>query len=132
MQAFNLNEMAERLSSYDAPHVEVAGQRVSSIRVFETARTQSELWRLTPGQHIPPHQHSGIDDVFFCIRGEGTVRTWDADGRVVEHALLPGSVILVEPNTPHEVSCSADDLCYVLLQAPKELYDVAEYKTESE
>lgn len=95
--------------------------------MYETARSQAELYLLRPGQRIPAHQHSAIDDVFVGVRGRGRIRVWDADGEHMDHAVEPGSVLVVEPGSPPEVSCDGDEFCYVLTQSPKDEYDSVSY-----
>ncbi|HLY24601.1 MAG TPA: cupin domain-containing protein [bacterium] len=107
--------------------IEVAGQRIACATLFETSRSQASVFRLRAGQRIPAHTHSAIDDIFFGVRGRGRIRTWDEHGAARDQALDPGTVVLVEPETPHEVSCAEDEVCYVLLQAPKERYDSHHY-----
>ncbi|HKV46253.1 MAG TPA: cupin domain-containing protein [bacterium] len=126
MDPYDLNQAADRLAR-GGPTIDVEGQQIACAPLFETARSQAALFRLRPGQRIPAHRHSAIDDIFFCIRGRGRIRTWDAGGAAVDHPVEPGAVFLVQPETPHEVACAGDEFCYVLLQAPKELYDSHAY-----
>lgn len=119
---FDLKQAAARLEQ-GSPTIEVAGQRIACAILFETSRSQAAVFRLRPGQRIPAHTHSAIDDIFFCLGGLGRIRTWDAGGVAHDHSIEPGTVFLVEPETPHEVSCAGGEFCYVLLQAPTERYD---------
>jgi quercetin dioxygenase-like cupin family protein len=123
---FDLNRAIEDLE-HGGSVIEVEGQRIACVQVLETARSQAALFRLGPGQRIPAHTHSAIDDIFFGLRGHGRIRTWDRQGAPRDHPIEAGTVFLVEPETPHEVSCAGDEFCYVLLQAPKELYDSHHY-----
>ncbi|GEM_PF-2089510 len=107
--------------------IEVEGQQIARTVLFETAQSQAAVFRLGPGQRIPAHTHSAIDDIFFCVGGQGRIRVWDADGAPHDHAIAPGVVFVVPPETPHEVSCAGGEFCYVLLQAPKERYDNRRY-----
>jgi quercetin dioxygenase-like cupin family protein len=122
----DLNHAAEELAR-GGPTIDVAGQRIACAPLFETARSQAALFRLLPGQRIPAHRHSAIDDIFFCVRGRGRIRIWDAAGTARDHPIEPGAVFMVQPETAHEVACAGDEFCYVLLQAPKELYDSHAY-----
>jgi quercetin dioxygenase-like cupin family protein len=124
----DLNALVGRLRSGEVPPVEVGGQPILCVAVYETARSQAELYLLRRGQKIPAHRHSAIDDVFVGVEGRGRIRIWDADGNHADHAIEPGSVVVVEPGTPHEVACAGDEFCYVLTQSPKEHYDLAPYK----
>ena len=114
---FDLTQAIARLEP-GGSMIDVEGQRIACATLFETSRSRAAIFRLRPGQRIPAHTHSSIDDVFFCVRGVGRIRTW---------AVEPGMVFLVEPGTPHEVSCAGDEFCYVLLQAPAEQYDSRHY-----
>ena len=125
--AKDLNGLVELLDSGGVAPVEVDGQQILCVTVYETARSQAEMYLLRPGQRIPPHKHSAIDDVFVGVRGLGRIRTWDPASRAVDHLIEAGSVLVVEPGNPHEVSCAGDDFCYVLTQSPKEQYDSVSY-----
>jgi quercetin dioxygenase-like cupin family protein len=123
---FDLTQAIARLEP-GGSMIDVEGQRIACATLFETSRSRAAIFRLRPGQRIPAHTHSSIDDVFFCVRGVGRIRTWDTGGVPHDHAVEPGMVFLVEPGTPHEVSCAGDEFCYVLLQAPAEQYDSRHY-----
>ena len=122
-----LNALVGLLDSGAVTPVEVDGQPILCVSVYETARSQAEMYLLRPGQRIPPHKHSAIDDVFVGVRGRGRIRTWDAAGKVIDHMIDAGTVLVVEPGNPHEVSCAGDEFCYVLTQSPKEEYDSVSY-----
>ena len=128
MEPQDLNALVGRLRSGEVSPVEVAGQPILCLPVYETARSQSELYLLRGGQKIPAHQHSAIDDVFVGIAGRGNIRIWDAHGKHADHAIQSGWVLVVEPGTPHEVSCDGDEFCYVLTQSPKEHYDITTFE----
>lgn len=125
--AKDLNGLVELLDSGEVTPVEVDGQQILCVSVYETARSQAEMYLLRPGQRIPSHKHSAIDDVFVGVRGRGRIRTWDPAGSAVDHLIEAGSVLVVEPGNPHEVSCAGDEFCYVLTQSPKEQYDSVSY-----
>ncbi len=108
--------------------VNVAGQQIACSSLFDTPRCEAALFRLRPGQLIPAHTHAAIDDVFFGLRGRGRIRTWDARGVPHEHPVEAGTMVLVEPETPHEVACAGDEFCYILLQTPKDRGDHHAYR----
>ncbi|HZQ49762.1 MAG TPA: hypothetical protein VFB69_05605 [Candidatus Dormibacteraeota bacterium] len=120
----NLDELVERLRSGAVEPADVDGQPILSVRVYETERSQAELYLLRRGQRIPAHRHSAIDDVFLGVRGRTQIRTWDPSGAHVDHVLGPNAVVVVEPETAHEVSCVEDEAAYLLTQSPKEHYDI--------
>lgn len=120
----NLDELLASLRSGRVAAVDVAGQPILCTAVYETDRSQAEIYLLRPGQKIPAHVHSEIDDVFLGVSGRGLVRTWGAGGHATDQTVVAGTVVVVEPGTPHEVSCSGDEFGYVLTQSPKERYDI--------
>ena len=122
-----LDSLVDLLHSGSVAPVDVNGQPILCVSVYETARSQAEIYLLRPGQRIPPHMHSAIDDVFVGVRGRGRIRTWDAAGEPIDHIINAGTVLVVEPGNPHEVSCAGDEFCYVLTQSPKEQYDSVSY-----
>ena len=96
--------------------------------VYETERSQAELYLLRRGQRIPAHHHSAIDDVFLGVRGRALIRVWDASGAHADQVLEPGALVVVQPGTAHEVSCLEDEAAYVLTQSPKEQYDIHRFQ----
>jgi quercetin dioxygenase-like cupin family protein len=125
--ARSLNELADLLASGSVPPVVVEGQPILFVSVYETPRSQAEMYLLKDGQRIAAHKHSAIDDIFLGVRGRGRVRTWDASGKATDRVVEAGSVVVIEPGTPHEVSCAGGEFCYVLTQSPKEQYDNVSY-----
>jgi len=130
---FDLNQAIKRLQQDGAAADRELGRSESNpeiafVPLFETARSRARLYRLRPGQRIPAHTHNFIDDIFYCVRGEGRIRTWDSGETVRDHSIEPGTVFLVEPETPHEVSCQGDEFCFVILQTPRERYDFVAHK----
>lgn len=120
----NLEALVAKMRSGGVEPADVAGQPILCAPVYETQRSQAELYLLRPGQKIPAHVHSAIDDVFVGVSGRGLIRTWDAAGNQTDHSVVAGSVVVVEPGTAHEVSCAGDEFGYVLTQSPKESYDI--------
>ena len=123
----DLNALVHLLDSGGVAPVEVDGQQILCVSVYETLRSQAEMYLLRSGQRIPPHKHSAIDDVFVGMRGRGRIRTWDGAGKPVDHTIEAGSVLVVEPGNPHEVSCLGDEFFYVLTQSPNDEYDNVSY-----
>lgn len=119
-----LQTLVESLRSGDVAPVDVDGQPILAVQVYETDRSQAELYLLRTGQRIPAHRHSAIDDVFLVLEGRGRIRIWDSDGKQFDHVVERGAVMVVEPGTAHEVSCDGDEFVYVLTQSPKEHYDL--------
>ena len=64
-----LTALVDLLDSGAVAPVEVDGQPILCVSVYETARSQAEMYLLRPGQRIPPHKHSAIDDVFVGLGG---------------------------------------------------------------
>ena len=127
-----------RLSSIDLPKlaagldngsvagtkIEVAGQEITIADVLTTDQTQVVLYSLRNGQNIPAHRHTAIDDIFLGVRGRGRVKTWDEKQVQSDHPIQAGSIYAVAPGTVHELVSESDDFAYVLMQFPKEDYDL--------
>jgi quercetin dioxygenase-like cupin family protein len=113
----DLNALVHLLDSVGVAPMEVDGQAILCVSVYETSRSQAEIYLLGLGQRIPPHKHSAICAVFVGIRGRGRIRTWDGAGTPVDHTIEAGSVLVVEPGNPHEVSCLGDEFFYVSRKA---------------
>lgn len=127
----DLQQLAETFKSEGQPTIEVEGQVISCIMVFQTSQSQAALFLLRSGQHIPAHTHSSIDDIFFGVRGRGRIRTWNTEGGPDDRHVEAGTLVVVPPETPHEVYCVGDEFCYLLLQSPKEQYDNIPYDAPS-
>jgi len=125
----DLNALLDLLRAGKVLAVDFEGQSIRYVLVYETVRSQAELYLLRAGQKMPAHQHSAIDDVFLGVGGRGRIRVWDAAGNHEDHLIEPGSVLIVEPGSPHEVSCNGEEFCYLLTQSPKEAYDLVSYAT---
>jgi quercetin dioxygenase-like cupin family protein len=123
----SLNDLADELAAGAVAPVMVDGQPILCVSVYETPRSQAEMYLLKAGQRIPAHKHSAIDDVFLGVRGRGQIRTWDVSGKAIDRIVEAGSVVVIEPGTPHEVACAGEEFCYVLTQSPKEQYDNVSY-----
>ena len=74
--------------------------------------TESKLWvtfySLLPGKtNFPYHYHSGMEEVFYIIRGTGTLKTPDGDKTVSE-----GDVIVFPANEKgaHQLTNTSDDV----------------------
>ena len=80
----SLNELAGLLASGAVAPVVVDGQPILCVSVYETPRSQAEMYLLKAGQRIPAHKHSAIDDVFVGVRGKGNIRMWDASGKAAD------------------------------------------------
>lgn len=124
----DLQQLTQTLEGEGHPTIEVEGQEIACISAFESGESQAALFLLGPGQRIPAHTHSAIDDIFFGVKGQGRIRTWNPGGETEDHRVGPGTLIVVTPETPHEVSCTGDEFCYLLLQAPRERYDNLPYQ----
>lgn len=60
--------------------------------------TQFAQAPIAPGQHTAPHAHPDMYEIFWIEEGRGTL---NLDG--VEHPLLPGTCVVVEPGEVHEL-----------------------------
>ena len=67
--------------------------------------------RITRGS---PHAHTGYDEVYYVLSGEGTVTLDDQT-----HAVRPGSVIVIPAGVPHALEASSGDtLEFIIFGTP--------------
>lgn len=77
-------------------------ERLSARTVFESERTKAVLGYFEPGQFIPVH--APASDLTITVRtGTGTVRVGDE-----EHAVEPGSVVVVPAGTERGIRADSD------------------------
>jgi len=82
--------------------------------VAETAELSVKIFTLAPGERVPWHSHSRIDDIFFCLEGEIGVET-RAPAR--KWLLRPGERCTVKARTEHLVTNGASGTSrYLLVQ----------------
>ena len=66
---------------------------------------------LAPGQEVPWHLHSRVNDVFYGLSGCTAIRI----GNREKSRLKPGESITVPARTPHQVECDGDEACRFLI-----------------
>jgi quercetin dioxygenase-like cupin family protein len=69
--------------------------------IAETPELRARILTLAPGQCVPWHCHTRVDDTFFCIEGPVRIETLDP-GHV--QILQPGDTFVVLHGTPHSVA----------------------------
>ncbi len=72
--------------------LETAVTKSSRKAIFKEGLLDTGLLLYAPGQSTPDHKHADIDEVFYVISGEGTVRINN------ENFLLKEKDILFSPN----------------------------------
>ncbi len=89
--------------------------RVSKREVVaEAAELSVKVFTLAPGELVPWHSHSEIDDVFFCLEGEVGVETRSPERK---WRLGPGERCTVKARTEHLVTNGAPGTSrYLLVQ----------------
>ncbi len=71
---------------------ELANSKSSRKAIFKEGLLDTGLLLYAPGQSTPDHKHADIDEVFYVVSGEGTVRINNED------FLLKEKDILFSPN----------------------------------
>ncbi|MDF2923299.1 MAG: cupin protein [Paenibacillaceae bacterium] len=72
--------------------LEFAVKKSSRKAIFKEGLLDTGLLLYAPGQSTPDHKHADIDEVFYVVSGEGTVRINNED------FLLKEKDILFSPN----------------------------------
>lgn len=75
-----------------------------SLRVLEIT--------LAPGEAVPWHYHSAIQDQFYPLTGALTVESRAPSAR---HDLMPGQSCVIDPKVAHLVTNHGTELCRFLL-----------------
>ncbi len=89
--------------------------RVERVEVLaETAELKVSVFALGPGQEIPWHSHSEIDDIFVCLAGRLQIEARDPAETL---ALAPGERHTMPAGRAHRVSGGGDGRCeYLIVQ----------------
>lgn len=94
MKIVSLSDVPEEGVSHD-PEIK---KRVLLRRGDVSRLTSFSRARLVPGQTAHAHRHPDMSEVFFVEEGAGVIRVEGA-----EHALAPGTCVVVEPGEEHEI-----------------------------
>jgi len=68
-------------------------------RVFDTGRMAMSLVSVRPGAAVPEHVHHDEEQVYYFLRGHGTVTLGEA-----RQAVAPGHAVYIPLGTHHGVS----------------------------
>lgn len=90
------------------------------IVIAETADLRVTEMDLAPGEFVPWHYHSKVDDTFICLEGELQIES-PQPGHVLH--LKPGDSVTVPTPQPHRVSNTGKNLCRVVLVQGVGSYD---------
>jgi quercetin dioxygenase-like cupin family protein len=94
------------------------------VRVFDVVLSTQEIrvihMALAPGQEVPWHLHTHVQDTFFVLHGPVTIHTRDPEG---SRAVASGEMFRVNVGQPHRVVNGSDgEVDVILVQGPGE-YD---------
>lgn len=90
--------------------LEFAATRSSRKAIFKEGLLDTGLLLYAPGQSTPDHKHVDIDEVFYVVSGEGTVRINGED------LLLKEKDILYSPNGESHGFYNTSPANWVVLQ----------------
>jgi mannose-6-phosphate isomerase-like protein (cupin superfamily) len=80
----------------------------------ETARSQTAVMTVAPGEDGGPEETHGGDQVVFVMEGEAVIRIAGVD-----HAAGPGACVMIPAGTRHHVkSVGAEPLFFLSVYAP--------------
>lgn len=86
-----------------APNTRYA-QIIFDDKVIENAYLSMASFRFEPGQIGPEHYHDTEVEVYYCLKGKGSV-TIDGEENILE----PGSALYIPPNVKHETKNIGDE-----------------------
>lgn len=101
--------MSDKTTTENLPY-EIQERKV----IAETSTLRVGEFILAPGQFIPWHYHSNVNDTFYCLEGELQVET--PRPRQINR-LNPGDSFVVPTPRPHKVSNAGEGVCrFILVQ----------------
>lgn len=69
---------------------------------------------LRPGESLSGHYHEQVEETFYFLRGQATMRVNDED-----HKAIPGDVYRLEPQDRHEIRNEGEeDVKMVFIKTP--------------
>jgi quercetin dioxygenase-like cupin family protein len=86
------------------------------------------MFRYEPHQEGPRHKHEGSAEIYFTLRGVGTVKFND-----MEYEVKPMSVLYIPPNTTHQ-PCNYKDEDWIFIAIfvpPINLNEIQKWKIEN-
>ncbi|HEY7602370.1 MAG TPA: cupin domain-containing protein [Methylomirabilota bacterium] len=98
----------ERIRLADRAHFQEG--KMARHRLAATARLQTDLYCLRPGQAQAPHAHAEQDKLYVGIEGRARIHV----GRDVEW-LEPGMLVVAPAGVEHGLENSSPDPCVVLV-----------------
>jgi len=94
----------------DAPERKLPGHGDALYRTIlrEEFMAVTELWqtRVDPGVTLPPHSHPDQEQVYFILRGSGTVIVGGE-----RRSVRPGDAVYLPPMVPHGFQNDGDEPC---------------------
>jgi len=87
--------------------------RITATRVvMQTGDVRVLEMTLAPGEEVPWHWHSEVDDMFYCREGTATIETRAPRNRV---QVAAGEKFVVPARTAHRVHNGGPETCHVLV-----------------
>ena len=91
-------------------HVKTSGDKLAKVGLSSTARTQLDLYCVTPGQSQSVHRHDGEDKIYYVLEGTGR---FSVGG--VEERLGAGEAVVAPAGVDHGLVNDGDELLLVLV-----------------
>lgn len=66
---------------------------------------------LKPGKSTTGHAHSGQEEVYYFVKGEGKIELISPNAEKITHDVEPGSIVLIKDGFFHRVHAGKDG-CY--------------------
>lgn len=101
-----------------------AADKRSRKSIFKNGQLDTGLLSYAPGESTPDHIHARVDEVFYVISGEGTVRIGD------EEWLLKEKEILYSPHGESHGFINTGSADWVVLQVKWTLPSADYYEME--
>lgn len=73
----------------------------------EAETSEAFMVVLEPGESPPLHQHDDTEQVFYIVRGNGTLYIGAAEDQ--QFRVTPGDLVRIPRGTPHRIRCQGSD-----------------------
>jgi quercetin dioxygenase-like cupin family protein len=91
--------------------------RPAMVVVSDEAAARLLLFRLAPGQTVPPHRNASLV-MLTVLQGTGTI-VGEVDGATTAHGCRGGDLFVFEPGELHGMSAGDEELVLLATIAPR-------------
>ena len=91
--------------------------RPATAVLHDTADVRQVVFRLEPGQSVPPHR--SVSTVLLTVLEGNGILSGEKSGTVIERACIAGDVVAYEPNELHGMRADGNTLLLLATITPR-------------